>query len=108
MLLLAVAALAACNATKHLPSGAYLLTKNQVEIEKEPELPKEDQITKLELDKYIRQQPNKRFLGTNLPDLDLFAGRYCQKQRLEPLQTAARGRSGAARLSPNGHSRPAG
>ena len=35
-------------------------------------------------------------------DLDLFAGRYCQKQRLEPLQTAARGRSGAARLSPNG------
>ena len=67
MLLLAAAALAACNATKHLPSGAYLLTKNQVEIEKEPELPKEDQITKLELDKYIRQQPNKRFLGTNLP-----------------------------------------
>ena len=38
-----------------------------MEIEKEPELPKEDQITKLELDKYIRQQPNKRFLGTNLP-----------------------------------------
>jgi len=67
LLLLAAAALAACNATKHLPSGAYLLTKNQVEIEKEPELPKEDQITKLELDKYIRQQPNKRFLGTNLP-----------------------------------------
>ena len=65
MLLLAAAALAACNATKHLPSGAYLLTKNQVEIEKEPELPKEDQITKLELDKYIRQQPNKRFLASN-------------------------------------------
>ena len=67
MLLLAAAALAACNATKHLPSGAYLLTKNQVEMKKEPELPKEDQITKLELNKYIRQQPNKRFLGTNLP-----------------------------------------
>ncbi len=67
LLLLSVAAMASCNVTKHVPSGAYLLTKNQIIIEGESDLPKEEQITKSELDKYVRQWPNKSFLGTNLP-----------------------------------------
>ena len=52
----------ACSVTRHIPQGSYLLTK--VSVETDHEAPRSERITSSELEKYIRQSPNKRFLGT--------------------------------------------
>ncbi|MBQ2020512.1 MAG: hypothetical protein II210_06650, partial [Rikenellaceae bacterium] len=63
-LMLFVAVLAVgCGVTRRIPQGEYLLQKNQIEIDKS--VPRDERITADELDRYVRQQPNKRFLGTN-------------------------------------------
>ena len=53
----------ACSVTRHIPEGQYLV--QQVKIEDDESTPRRDRITASDLEKYIRQTPNKRFLGTN-------------------------------------------
>lgn len=50
--------------TRHIPEGAYLLQK--VTIEADKSIPRKERITADDLEKYVRQTPNKRFLGTNI------------------------------------------
>ncbi|MBR5131785.1 MAG: BamA/TamA family outer membrane protein [Alistipes sp.] len=66
ILLLAVAiALAACNVTRNIPEGSYLLSR--VKIIPDENTPRTERITndKDDLSRLVRQTPNKRFLGTN-------------------------------------------
>ena len=56
--------LSSCSVTRRLQSGEYLLQK--VRIEDDRQTPREERITSEELEKYVRQTPNKHFLGTNL------------------------------------------
>ncbi len=58
------ALLSGCGATRHIPQGSYLLVKNTVETDRNT--PKKSRITESDLEKYIQQSPNSRFLGTNL------------------------------------------
>ena len=53
----------ACSVTRQIPEGQYLLRK--VKIEDDRTVPRRDRILASELEKYVRQTPNKRFLGTN-------------------------------------------
>ena len=53
----------ACSVTRHIPEESYFLQK--VKIEADRTTPRKDRILASELEKYIRQTPNKRFLGTN-------------------------------------------
>ena len=62
--LLVVATLAVgCGVTRRIPQGKYLLQKNEIEVDKS--VPRDERITAPEINRYVRQQPNKRFLGTN-------------------------------------------
>ena len=54
----------ACSITRYIPEGEYLVQK--VSIQADPEAPRKDRISGGDLENYIRQTPNKRFLGTNL------------------------------------------
>ncbi|WP_418992386.1 BamA/TamA family outer membrane protein [Alistipes sp.] len=53
----------ACSVTRHIPEGSYFLQK--VKIEEDKSAPRKERIPASDLEKYIRQTPNKRFLGTN-------------------------------------------
>ena len=53
----------ACSVTRKIPEGQYLLQK--VKIEADKSTPRKERITAGDLEKYVRQTPNKRFLGTN-------------------------------------------
>ena len=53
----------ACSVTRKLSEGEYFLQR--VEIEDDKQTPKKERITALTLEEYVRQTPNKRFLGTN-------------------------------------------
>ena len=53
----------ACGVTRKLSDGEYLLQR--VDIKTDKSVPHKERITDLELEQYIRQSPNKRFLGTN-------------------------------------------
>ena len=53
----------ACSVTRKLSQGEYFLQR--VEIEDDKDTPKKERITALTLEEYVRQTPNKRFLGTN-------------------------------------------
>lgn len=53
----------ACGVTRRLEDGQYLLTKMKIQPDKSKD--KQDRITADQVKKYIRQHPNKRFLGTN-------------------------------------------
>lgn len=57
--------LSSCNITRYVPHGEYLLTKNKVEIKRQKDVKHGDSFIETELTKYIKQKPNKRFLGTN-------------------------------------------
>ena len=50
--------------TRKLPAGSYLVQK--VTIEADEETPRDERIPASELERYVRQSPNKRFLGLNL------------------------------------------
>lgn len=65
MLLLLALMSSACSVTRHIPNGEYLLYR--VKIEDDRSVPRKERIKRDELAKYIRQSPNKRFLGTNIP-----------------------------------------
>ena len=56
--------LASCSVTRKLPAGSYLVQK--VTIEADEETPRDERIPASELERYVRQSPNKRFLGLNL------------------------------------------
>ena len=53
----------ACSVTRKLSHGEYFLQR--VEIEADRNVPKAERITATTLEEYVRQTPNKRFLGTN-------------------------------------------
>ena len=53
----------ACSVTRRLSQGEYLLQK--VRIEDDNSVPKSERITPMELEQYVRQTPNKHFLGTD-------------------------------------------
>ena len=56
--------LASCSVTRRLPDDSYMLKRNEIRVDKE--VPRKERITASEIDKYIRQSPNRRFLGVNL------------------------------------------
>ncbi len=51
---------ASCSTTKYVPEGQYLLKKNEIELHKED---KAGKLSKSDIKSYIRQQPNRSFLG---------------------------------------------
>ena len=51
--------------TKHVPQGSYLLTRNDIRIERNRELSKQERVTKADLEEFVRQHPTQRLLGTN-------------------------------------------
>lgn len=53
----------ACSVTRHIPEGEYFLQK--VNVEDDRTVPRKERIPAADLEKYVRQTPNKRFLGTN-------------------------------------------
>ena len=53
----------ACSVTRKLSQGEYLLQR--VEIDADHSVPKTERIGSLTLEEYVRQTPNKPFLGTN-------------------------------------------
>ena len=53
----------ACSVTRNLSEGEYFLQR--VKIEDDKETPRKERITAYTLEQYVRQTPNKRFLGTN-------------------------------------------
>ncbi len=53
-----------CSVTRYVPQGSYLLRENVVEADRNA--PKQERIKVEEMEQYVRQTPNKRFLGTNL------------------------------------------
>ncbi|MBO4935900.1 MAG: BamA/TamA family outer membrane protein [Alistipes sp.] len=55
--------LSSCNVTRHIPSDAYLLQR--VRIEEDKDAPRSERVKSDEVTKYLRQKPNKRFLGTD-------------------------------------------
>ncbi len=57
--------LTSCSVTRNLPPDAYMLTRNVIETDKEA--PRGERISAGDLDRYVRQSPPKKFLGTNLP-----------------------------------------
>lgn len=61
------AALSSCSVTRHIPAGEYLLTRTEIDIAKDHGLTKNELVTQSDLDKYVRQHPAKKALGTNLP-----------------------------------------
>ena len=63
MALIAVAVVSSCNVTRHMEDGTYLLQR--VKIQTDSHAPKKERITSEDVYKYIRQTPNKHFLGTN-------------------------------------------
>lgn len=70
---------AACNVTRNLPEGSYLLSK--VVVEGDEATPRTERITQERDDilKHVRQTPNKRFLG-----LDFYVWMY---QHANPEKT---------------------
>ncbi|MBQ5726637.1 MAG: BamA/TamA family outer membrane protein [Alistipes sp.] len=53
----------ACSVTRKLSEGEYFLQK--VDIEADKQTPRNERIEPQTLEQYVRQTPNKRFLGTN-------------------------------------------
>lgn len=52
-----------CAITRHIPEGKYLL--QNIEIESDKTAPKEERISTYDLERYVRQSPNRRLFGTN-------------------------------------------
>lgn len=81
-----------CNVTRRLPQGSYLLQK--VKIEDDKSVPRKERIEGDEVRKYVRQRPNKHFLGTNFyvwvynlanPDKDNWWNNFKRKIGEEPV-----------------------
>lgn len=50
-----------CGVTRHVPEGSYLLKRNVINVDRDA--PRKERITVGELNRYIQQSPNRRFLG---------------------------------------------
>lgn len=61
--LLLVSLLVACNVTRHLAQNEDLLVSVDIKVDKS--VRGKDRIHSSEIKRYLKQQPNKRFLGTN-------------------------------------------
>ena len=81
-----------CNVTRNLKSGEYLLQR--VKIEEDKQTPRKERITREEFEQYIRQTPNKHFLGTDFyvwfynlanPDKDNWWNNFKRKIGEEPV-----------------------
>ncbi len=59
----AVLLCSSCNVTRRLPADDYLLQR--VKVESDPEAPRKERIDNEDVQKYIRQSPNKHFLGSD-------------------------------------------
>ncbi|MBP3551082.1 MAG: BamA/TamA family outer membrane protein [Alistipes sp.] len=57
------ALLSACNVTRHIPSDTYLLQR--VKIEEDKSVARDERVKSEDVTKYLRQKPNKHFLGTD-------------------------------------------
>ena len=57
--------LTACGVTKNLAEDEYMLTGSEIKTDKAA--PKDERITSRELNRYIRQSPAPKLLGTDLP-----------------------------------------
>ena len=55
--------LSACNVTRLIPSDSYFLQKAKIEEDKNA--PRDERIKSDDVFRYLRQKPNKRFIGTN-------------------------------------------
>ncbi|MFI3266442.1 MAG: BamA/TamA family outer membrane protein [Rikenellaceae bacterium] len=65
LLLLSCVALCSCSVTRGLSDGEYLLSKVEVSVADADSLSRKERVQGEELYKYVKQTPNKRFLGTN-------------------------------------------
>jgi len=54
-----------CAVTKYVPEGKYLLDRSTVEIDRTA--PRNERIKAEEFEQYLRQRPNKRFIGMRAP-----------------------------------------
>ncbi|MFR9503460.1 MAG: BamA/TamA family outer membrane protein [Rikenellaceae bacterium] len=81
-----------CGVARHTPQGSYFLQR--VKIKEDQETEKEQRIPNYVLESYIRQTPNKRFLGTNFyvwaynladPDKDNAWNRFKRKVGQAPI-----------------------
>ncbi|MFI3292788.1 MAG: BamA/TamA family outer membrane protein [Rikenellaceae bacterium] len=81
-----------CGVTRHIPDGEYLL--NKVVVSEAEETPKSEMISPYEMERYVRQAPNKRLFGTNFyiwvynsanPDKDNWWNRLKRKIGEEPI-----------------------
>lgn len=52
-----------CGVTRHIPEGEYLLRK--VAIHEDGSSPKDEVIPSYEMERYVRQSPNRRLFGSN-------------------------------------------
>lgn len=64
VLLCLVCILSSCSITRRVPEGSYLLMWSDIKEDKSA--PKDERLRSEEVEVFIRQQPNRRFLGTNL------------------------------------------
>lgn len=55
--------LGSCGVSRRIPEGDYLLRRNTIEIDRSA--PKSERVTIYELNSYVQQSANRRFLGTN-------------------------------------------
>ena len=81
-----------CSVTRKLPKDAYLLQR--VKIEDDKSVHRNERIAASEVSKYVRQKPNKHFLGTNFyvwvynlanPQKDNWWNRFKRKIGEEPV-----------------------
>ena len=86
------ALLSSCNVTRRLPKDSYLL--QNVKIESDHSVQEKERITANDVNKYIRQKPNKHFLGTDFyvwvynlanPDKDNWWNNFKRKIGEEPV-----------------------
>ena len=86
------ALLSSCNVTRRLPKDSYLL--QNVKIESDHSVKEKERITANDVNKYIRQKPNKHFLGTDFyvwvynlanPDKDNWWNNFKRKIGEEPV-----------------------
>lgn len=56
--------LCSCTAIRYIPEGSYMLTENKIETDKST--PKDERVSSSDIDRYIRQNPAKKFLGMNV------------------------------------------
>ena len=84
--------LSACNVTRLIPSNEYLLQR--VKIDEDKSAPRAERIKSDEVTKYLRQKPNKHFLGTDFyawiylmanPEKDTWWNNLKRKMGEEPV-----------------------